>query len=55
MANSTSSELLLCYNKGCGKQFNPADNREGKELSFNFDLQNALRSKHNTNEYLFGK
>jgi len=28
-----SSNLLLCYNKGCGAKFNPAENKEG---FFNF-------------------
>jgi len=24
------SELVLCYNRGCGSKFNPKDNPEGR-------------------------
>jgi len=27
---SMESELVLCYNRGCGNKFNPKDNPDGK-------------------------
>lgn len=32
----TDDELLLCYNKGCGKSFDPKQNEPGRLASFAF-------------------
>lgn len=35
--------LLHCYNRGCGKQFDPNDNKEGKLLNDD-DLTHIIKN-----------
>lgn len=38
-----NSELLLCYNRGCGSKFDPNENKEGK--FFEISLFDSTRNK----------
>lgn len=37
MTAVVNNGLLVCYNKGCGQQFNPDDNKNGELLIIIFD------------------